>query len=154
MARTSRDPQLLALKRRQLDARLTSNSSAPAPKGGWIRASREALGMSSVQLGRRLGVSQQEAADLERREAIGSISIATLTKAAAALGCELRVTFVPKTSFEAIARNQAAAKARGERNRVVHTMRLEAQDEGVAAALGDDAAVDTWLTKRLPHLWD
>lgn len=154
MARTSRDPRLLSLKRRQLDAKLKNNILAPAPKGGWIRASREALGMSSVQLGRRLGVSQQEAADLERRETTGSISIATLTKAAAALGCELRLTFVPKPSFEGIAREQAASKARAERNRVVHTMRLEAQEEGVEAVLGDDAAVDTWLTKRLPHLWD
>jgi len=154
MARTSRDPQLVTLKRRQLDAKLTGNASAFTPRGGWIRASREALGMSSVQLGRRLGVSQQEAADLERRERTGSITIATLTKAAAALGCELHVMFVPKTSFEAIARRQAAAKARAERNRVGHTMRLEGQEEGVAAALGDNADVDTWLTTRLPHLWD
>jgi len=110
--------------------------------------------MSSVQLGRRLGVSQQEAADLERRERAGSISIATLAKAATALGCELHVTFVPKSSFEAIAREQAAAKARAERNSVVHTMRLEAQEEGVAAALADDTAVDAWLTTRLSRLWD
>lgn len=154
MPRSSRDPGLVALKRRQLDAKIKSNTSAPAPKGGWIRASREALGMSSVQLGRRLGVSQQEAADLERRERAGSISIATLEKAAAALGCDLKVTFVPRTSFEAIAREQAAAKARAERNRVVHTMRLEAQEKGVEAVLDDDAAVDAWLTRRLPHLWD
>jgi len=82
MARTSRDPQLVTLKRRQLDANLKGNASAPTPRGGWIRANREALGMSSLQLGRRLGVSQQEAADLERRERTGSITIATLTKAA------------------------------------------------------------------------
>ncbi|MGH7650050.1 MAG: helix-turn-helix domain-containing protein [Gemmatimonadaceae bacterium] len=145
---------MLALKRRQLDAKLESKSLTPTPKAGWIRTSREALGMSSVQLGRRLGVSQQEAADLERRETVGSISIGTLAKAAAALGCDLGVTFVPKTSYDAIAREQAAAKARAERNRVVHTMRLEAQEEGVVAALGDDAAIDVWLTKRLPQLWD
>lgn len=154
MARTSRDPQLLALKRQQLDARLKNNTPVPAPKGGWVRTSREALGMSSVQLGRRLGVSQQEAADLERRETAGSISIATLAKAATALGCELHVTFVPKPSFGAIAREQAATKARAERNSVVHTMRLEAQEEGVAAALADDTAVDAWLTTRLSQLWD
>lgn len=154
MPRVSRDPELLALKRRQLDARLKKVPPFPAPKDGWIRTSREALGMSAAQLGKRLGVSQQEAADLERREANGSITVATLSKVAAALGCDVRVTFVPKTSFDAIVRDQAEAKARDERNRVIHTMRLEAQDEGVADALEKPGAADLWLTKRLAHLWD
>ena len=154
MARTSRDPELVALKRKQLDARLKALPPMPAPKQGWIRASREALGMSAAQLGKRMHVSQQEATDLERRERSGAISVATLAKAADAMDCELKVLFVPKTSFDATMRRQAESKALEERKRVVHTMRLEAQEEGVADALADRGGADAWLTKRLAHLWD
>jgi predicted DNA-binding mobile mystery protein A len=154
MARTSRDPDLVALKRKQLDSRLTALPPMPTPRQGWIRASREALGMSAAQLGKRMHVSQQEATDLERRERSGVITVATLAKAAEAMDCELRVVFVPKTSFEATVRRQAESKAHKERKRVVHTMRLEAQEEGVADALADRGDSDAWLTKRLAHLWD
>lgn len=154
MARTSRDPDLVALKRKQLDSRLTALPPMPAPRQGWIRVSREALGMSAAQLGKRMRVSQQEATDLERRERSGAITVATLAKAAEAMDCELRVVFVPKTSFEATVRRQAESKAHTEQKRVVHTMRLEAQEEGVADALADRGGADAWLTKRLAHLWD
>lgn len=154
MAKHAHDPELLALKRRQLDSKLKNNHRVPAPKDGWIRASREALGMTATQLGKRLGVSRQEAADLERRERAGSITIATLANVAQALGCDLRVVFDPKTSFEETVRHQAELKAREERNRLVHTMRLEAQAEGVADVLDEKKSTEAWMTKRLGHLWD
>ncbi len=92
--------------------------------------------------------------DLERREKDDSITLAKLRKAATALGCDLHVVFAPKRSLEEIVRQQADAKARAERNRIVHTMRLEAQEEGVDAALDQRDAVDAWLSTRLPRLWD
>ncbi len=154
MVKRAREPELLALKRRQLDGKLKSNPPVPTPKDGWVRASREAVGMTAAQLGRRLGVSRQEAADLERRERTGSITIATLAKVAQALGCELRVVFEPKTSFEETVRHQAELKAHEERNRLVHTMRLEAQSEGVRDVLDERKSVEAWMTTRLTHLWD
>jgi predicted DNA-binding mobile mystery protein A len=154
MARTTRNPEFLALQRKQLDAKLMVAANVQAPRDGWIRTIRTALGMSAAQLGRRLGVSQQEATDLERRERSGSITLSTLAKAAEALDCDLQVTFVPKTSLDEAVKRQAAAKALAERNRVLHTMRLEAQDEGVDDALAQRHGADHWLTSRVATLWD
>lgn len=154
MARMPRSPDFLALQRRQLDARLRDTPSIQAPSEGWIRTIRTALGMSAAQLGRRLGMSPQGASDLERREKDGSITIAKLREAAAALNCELKTVFVPKPSLESTVRLQAEAKARAERQQVVHTMRLEAQDEEVEKALDQRNALEAWLTTRLARLWD
>ena len=154
MARTVRNPVFLALQRKQLDAKLSAAANVQPPRDGWIRTMRTALGMSAAQLGKRLGVSRQEAADLERRERNGAITVATLAKVAQALDCELRVTFVPKTSLDETVKRQATAKARAERNRVLHTMRLDAQDEGVDDALAQRHGVGDWLTSRVATLWD
>ncbi len=84
------------LLRRQLDARLQAIPREPPPKGGWIRAIRTALGMTMAQLGQRLRVSAPAIADLERREANESISVARLRSAADALGCDLQIVLVPR----------------------------------------------------------
>jgi len=154
MARISRNPEFLALQRAQLDQRLRAIPPIETPNGGWVRTIRTALGMSAAQLGRRLGVSQQEAANLERREKNGTITIATLGRAAESLGCELRILLVPKTSLEETVRRQATEKASAERNRVMHTMRLEAQEAGVDRALSHRQSPEIWLAQRLPQLWD
>src|SRR3989338_4545504 len=110
MARSSRSPKFLAIQRRQLDARLTDTALISAPHDGWVKTIRLALGMTAAQLGKRLGMSQQGAIDLERREKDGSITLAKLGKAAAALNCELKVGFVPRPSLEETVRIQAEAK--------------------------------------------
>ena len=101
-----------------------------------------------------MGVSQQTVAGLEKRERNGSISISSLRRAAEALNCDVRIVFVPKTSLEATVHAQAEAKAHAARNRVVHTMALEDQAEGVREALDLRSAPETWLRKRFAHLWD
>lgn len=154
MARPSRSPGFIALQRRQLDAKLGQLDLPASPRNGWIRAIRAALGMSASQLGSRLGMTQQGALDLERRERNGSITIAKLSQAATALNCELRVIFVPRQSLEETITRQAEAKTRAERNSIVHTMRLEGQEEGVESALGQGQASNAWLTTRIARLWD
>ncbi len=154
MARMRRSPEFLTLKRKQLDARLKLIAKTSAPRDGWIKTIRSALGMSAAQLGRRLGLSQQGVADLERREKSGSITISTLATAAEALNCDLSVAFVPKSALEETVRRQAEAKAREERNRVLHTMRLEAQDEGLETVFDERKARDVWMSERIAHLWD
>ena len=42
------------------------------PVRGWIKAIREALGMSTAQLAKRLGVKQPSVVALERSEAKGA----------------------------------------------------------------------------------
>jgi predicted DNA-binding mobile mystery protein A len=110
--------------------------------------------MSARQLGKRLGLTQQAVADLERRERSGSITVSTLAAVAEALNCELSVVFRPKSSLEETVRAQAKAKARDEHDRILHTMRLEAQDEGVDGVLDKSTALDKWVATRLAQLWD
>jgi len=55
----------------------------------WIRTMRDQLGISSYELARRAGVSQPMVMHWERRERAGTITLATLRKAATALGCEV-----------------------------------------------------------------
>lgn len=83
-----------------------------------------------------------------------SISLNTLRKAAVALECELVVVLLPRTSLETAVREQAKRKAVAERNRLVHTMRLEQQEPGVEEVLNLEASVDSWLTNRSRKLWD
>lgn len=147
-------PEMLALQRRQLDARLTQLPPLQTPGAGWIRTIREALGMTMAQLGTRLRISPQSVQSLEQREKKETISVAKLREAAEALDCELKIAFVPRSSLESTIRQQAARKAREERNRLVHTMRLEAQGEGVEEVLDEGRAIELWLTKRSRRLWD
>lgn len=144
----------LTLRRRQLDARLGAAAFPAPPRDGWIKSIRTALGMSASQLGRRLRISQQGALDLERREREESITVAKLRQVASALGCELHFALVPKPSLEETVQQQAVVKARDERDRIAHTMRLEAQEEGVEGALAAGADAASWTTTRIARLWD
>jgi predicted DNA-binding mobile mystery protein A len=151
---TANNLRMRELLRRQLDARFRDTPSLESPRGGWIRTVRQSIGMTLSQLAKRLGVSPQAVVAFEHRERKETISIAKLRAVAEALGCELKIVFVPAPSLEEYVRRQAAAKALAERNRLVHTMRLEAQDHGVEATLDDGKAIERWLTVRANQLWD
>lgn len=146
--------EMLALQRSQLDARLSQLPPLEAPSTGWIRTIREALGMTMAQLGARLRISPQSVLDLEQREKRETISVSKLREAAEALECELKIVFVPRSSLESAMHQQATRKAREERNRLIHTMRLEAQGEGVEEVLDEGRAIERWLTERARRLWD
>lgn len=118
------------LKLRQLDTALTRWRSAnlpPRPASGWIKSIREALGMTAAELARRLGVGVPTATRLELSEAEDRITLATLRRAAEALGCELQYALVPKQSLADTLDNRALALARQQMAAVSHTMALEAQ---------------------------
>ena len=54
-------PEDRATARRKLDKRLFSlseDSDFTSPPRGWLKAIRESLGMTTSQLGKRLGVAQ------------------------------------------------------------------------------------------------
>src|SRR5450759_1768198 len=96
--------------RSALDARLSAVQPASAfavPRKGWIRAIRDALGMSAAQLGRRMKVSQAAIADLERTEQQGTIRLSSLARAAQAMDCQLVYAFVPNAKLEDTVRAQA-----------------------------------------------
>lgn len=118
------------LKLRQLDANLNRWRSAdlpPRPPTGWIKAIREGLGMAATHLAARLGVTTSTVTRLETSEADDTISLATLRRAAEALGCELHYALVPKQSLGDTLENRALALARQQMASVSHTMALEAQ---------------------------
>lgn len=150
-------PELLALQRSQLDARL--NLSTPlgqvvTPRRGWIHAIRTALGMSQTQLARRVGLTRAAVSKWEAREPLGNITVSTLRQAAAALECDLFMALVPTDGLQRTVERQASQKATEERNRIVHTMRLENQEAGVDDALTPDESVGDWLTRRSKEIWD
>src|SRR5271170_6307253 len=115
---------------RQLDQRFPAfRGAGQRPPKGWIRAVRDALGMTSAQFARRLGIAQPSAIELEKSEAAGGISLRTLERAAEALGCRLVYALVPEKPLEEIVRERAKRVAAGKMAQVGHTMRLE--DQGV-----------------------
>lgn len=121
--------------RRRLDERLAALKPMDrftVPPRGWIRAVREALGMSGVQLARRLGISPQSVDALEKSEAVGSVKLDTLRRAAEALDCTLVYALVPNGSLEQTVRARARMLAVRDLGHVAHTMKLEAQGTGEA----------------------
>jgi predicted DNA-binding mobile mystery protein A len=116
----------------QLDNALASAAplkSVAQPRRGWIRAIRDALGMSGRQLAERMHIRQSTLANMEIAESQGTITIASLRKAAAALDCTFVYAVVPNHTLEATLRQQAMRKAREIMDRVSHTMLLEDQQE-------------------------
>ena len=121
--------------RQRLDERLLPLKPTDryrAPPKGWLRAVRDALGMTGVQLARRLGVSPQSVDALETSEAAGSIKLDTLRRAAEALDCTLVYALVPNSSLQGVVAERARAIALHDLGRVAHTMKLEAQGPGDA----------------------
>src|SRR5271165_5064646 len=115
---------------RHLDKRFTAFrplARNPRPPKGWLRAVRDALGMTTAQLARRLGVSQPRIVELEQSEVSGSVTLRTLQRAAEALGCRLVYALVPDRPLAEIVRERAEEVAQGHSSAVEHTMRLEHQ---------------------------
>jgi predicted DNA-binding mobile mystery protein A len=118
------------LARKHLDERLTPLRESAAfvrPPRGWVRAIRDALGMTTGQLAKRIGVDQSRITKLEHAEIEGSVSLKTLRQAAEGLGCTLVYAFVPTPSLDEMVRERAGEIAARELARVNHTMRLENQ---------------------------
>jgi len=97
------------------------------PPRGWLKAIRESLGMTTAQLGKRLGVVQSRAVVIEQAEANGTITLNSLEKAAQAMDCRLVYTLVPKQPLEDLIEERARKKAKQRLSSTGHSMGLEAQ---------------------------
>lgn len=118
------------LKLRQLDATLNRWRAAdlpPRPPAGWLKTIREALGMTATHQAKSLGVTTSTVTRLETSEADDTISLATLRRAAEALGCELQYALVPKQSLADTLEARATALAQQRMAAINHSMALEAQ---------------------------
>jgi predicted DNA-binding mobile mystery protein A len=119
-----------SLARKQLERRLAPLRKAPEfarPSRGWVRAVRDALGMTAAQLGGRIGVSQSRIARIERDEAEDAVTLATLRRVAEGLDCTLVYALVPNEPLEEVLKARARARADAQLRRTHHSMRLENQ---------------------------
>ena len=125
------------------------------PSKGWIRAIRDALGMRAKQLAKRLGMSQQSVARIEKDELTGAVTIKTMRRVAEQLNCVFVYGFVPATSLDEAVNQQARKVANKRLARVSQTMRLENQ---ALTPKEDQQALDDMvedLVRTLPAtLWN
>lgn len=98
------------------------------PRAGWIRAIRDALGMSAAELGRRMGISGATVGELEANEREGGIRLSTLGRAAEAMDCTLVYAFVPRDSLQQTVLRRAEEILSEHERHAEQTMRLEAQE--------------------------
>ncbi len=144
------------LIREQLDARIGHiKPFVEGSRNGWIKILREALGMSTKQLSKRVGIDQSRISRLENSEIEGDLKLSSLKKIAEGLDMQLVYYFVPKTGLEEMVYNQAKAIALKRLNKVSQTMRLEDQElsnDQKAKALED--LIQKILINEPKDFWD
>jgi predicted DNA-binding mobile mystery protein A len=121
-----------SLQIQQLNSKMLAYASlqkVTPPPTGWIKAIRNAIGMSMLQLGNRLSITKQSVQDIERREKDGSITIKALREAARALDMQLVYGFVPNDgSLELLIERKAKELATQIVMRTNNSMKLEDQE--------------------------
>ncbi len=114
-------------------AEVASQADQPAPLDresigtSRIRKIRRALGMSTEDLGLRLGISGPGVVQLEQSEASETIRLNSLIKAANALNCDVHISIVPRVPLQQMVEDQARSLAHEIAMRVGNTMALESQ---------------------------
>lgn len=143
----------------QIDRKLPALRSAAQtlaraiPASGWIRVLRESLGITAASFGRRLHIAQQNVVKLEASERAGTITLASLRRAAAALDADFVYAIVPRKSLRQTISIRARELAHQRIAPVAHSMRLEAQglSERELQDQVDELARD--LERRPRELW-
>jgi predicted DNA-binding mobile mystery protein A len=116
--------------RRQLDKRLSllrDSYEFARPPRGWIKAIREALGMTTAQLARRIGVSQPRVVAIEKAEKNASITLDSLERAARAMDCQVVYALIPRKPLKDLVEERAHIVAEKRLKSTRHSMALEAQ---------------------------
>jgi predicted DNA-binding mobile mystery protein A len=148
-----------SLQIQQLNGKMLAFASlqkvAPPPTG-WVKAIRNAIGMSMLQLGNRLSITKQSVQDIERREKDGSVTIKALREAARALDMQLVYGFVPNDgTLELLIERKAKELATQIVMRTNNTMKLEDQEntkQRIEKAIQERVfAIKTEMPKTL---WD
>lgn len=125
------------------------------PPKGWLRAIRNALGMTTAQLARRMGVTQPRIIELEQSEVSGSVTLHSLQRAAEALGCRVVYALVPDRPLADAVRMRAELIADKQLASVRHTMSLEDQavkNKRASKELRQQFMQE--LLRRPARLWD
>jgi predicted DNA-binding mobile mystery protein A len=124
-------PEFRELRLTQLDRNLepfARTHSVSRPKRGWLRAVREALGITLREVARKMRKTPQTVASFEKSEETHRITLQTLRHYAEAMDCELVYAIVPKAvSMKQLAENRARERVESDVLAVEHTMALEDQ---------------------------
>jgi predicted DNA-binding mobile mystery protein A len=127
-------PEFRALRLKQLERSLRpfiDAKDSQRPQKGWIRAIRQATGVTMRDLSKRLRQAPSRTSALEKFEAEYRITLGSLREAADALGCQLVYALVPKSgSIQELAERQARVKVAENVRAVEHSMALEDQAVG------------------------
>ena len=150
---------MLDLQRRQLDKQFDQVRPVigiERPSKGWIKSIREALGMTLLQLGNRMGVRPQVVQKIEGSEAASSISLKTLQKAAAALNLRVFYILVPEKSLEETVEAQIRKKAKEIIGAIDHSMSLEQQKISAQESKAQMLRIieDIKKRKNISMIWD
>lgn len=106
------------------------------PVAGWLRAIREVLGITRKDAAAAAGVKPTTLLEFERGEVAGTITLASMRRAARAMGCEFVYAVVPlRGSLEAEADHMREERELAEVKRVDLTMELEGQGIARSSAL-------------------
>lgn len=146
------------LIREQLDKKLLELRnllSHSITQGTWIRSIREALGMTTTQLGKRIDVDQSRIVHMEKSESDGNLKLSTMKKIGEGLGMTFVYGFVPHKDLETMVRDQAKKLAQERMKKLDHTMQLELQGlnkDDREKALSD--MVDKILVEGDKELWN
>lgn len=137
-------------------ASYTSLKQVAMPPTGWIKAIRNALGMSMQQLGNKLSITKQSILEIEQREKDGTITLKSLKEVAKALDMQLVYGFVPNDgSLDALIDRKAKDLARQIVLRTSNTMKLEDQqnsNQRIVNAIQERANA---IKNEMPKiLWD
>ena len=147
----------VSLARKQLERRIAPlrEAKVTAPPRGWIKAIREALGMTARQLAARMGAAPSRIPVIEKAEVTGATTIKTLREAAEAMNCTFVYAFVPTKPLDEILRERAVQKTRQDLARLDHTMRLENQAL-LKSDLDDEQRrmIELILSGSLKGLWE
>ena len=145
------------LARKHLEKRLAAlrNAELNVPPRGWMKAIREALGMSPRQLAERMQVAPSRIPTIEKAEVTGGTTLKTLREAAEAMNCTFVYAFVPTKPLDEILADQAREKAGREIARLDHTMKLENQALR-RSDIEDEKKriVERYLADHLRQLWN
>jgi predicted DNA-binding mobile mystery protein A len=148
----------LALARKHLDRRLAPLRKAEdltRPPRGWIKAIREAIGMTTTQLGERTGMSQSRIPRIEQGEINGTLTMKTLRHMAEAMDCTLVYALVPNRPLDELLRERAQKVADRQLARTHQTMKLENQALTKADLKSERERLVAELLRGDPRrLWD
>jgi len=150
------------LKQRQvMDRKILkwmANQNDPPPPSGWIKAIRGALGISTRQLAKMMGVTLGSVHTLEARESKGKATLELIQKAAQAMNCKLIYAIVPiepYPSLDSIVQKKAVKLAEELLKKVDHSMRLELQGSDEKNFEEQIKQLTNELKAKIdPRIWD